>query len=233
MYKSRPQILVVDDDDRLRALLQKFLDEQGFMVTTVDSAAKARKAMEESAFDVIVLDVMMPQETGLEFLGTLDAATRPPVLMLSAMGETDDRIRGLETGADDYLSKPFEPKELVLRINAIVRRKQGKKNETGVIIFGDNQFNLANGQLSAAGKMIALTSGEIAMLKLLAQHAGKPVTREALVATLPGTVSERSIDVQITRLRKKIEENEGKPVHLQSVRGVGYVLYASRQEGAA
>lgn len=229
MNKQKAHVLVVDDDDRLRALLQKFLRDKGFQVTTVASAREARGAIEQSLFDVMVLDVMMPGETGIELLKELKPKNRPPVLMLSAMGEADDRIRGLEVGADDYLAKPFEPKELVLRLQSILRRSQNTGVYTGSVSFGAFTFDMQTGQLIRENDTIALTSGEIGMMKLLAQQAGKPVSREDLAGTLPGVVNERSVDVHITRLRKKMEENEGRPQHLQTIRGKGYVLYAQRE----
>jgi two-component system phosphate regulon response regulator OmpR len=225
-FEEKPHILVVDDDDRLRSLLKKYLSEQGFMVTAVESAAEARRKMAWFDFDIIVLDVMMPGETGLEFLASLGTA-RPPVLMLSAMGETEDRIKGLEFGADDYLPKPFEPKELVLRLKTILRRTASLSK---TVTFGDFVFDVSASQLKRGGEPIYLTSNESAMLKLLAEHAGTPVTREALARLMPGSSNERSVDVQITRLRKKFGE-EGKSLYLQTVRGAGYVLYVSAGPG--
>lgn len=223
--QQKPHILIVDDDDRLRALLKKFLSEQGFLLTAAADAAEARRKLAWFAFDLIILDVMMPGETGLELLESLkDQAA--PVLMLSAMGEADDRIAGLEVGAEDYLVKPFEPKELVLRVRAILKRAAPAREKSRALRFGDFSFDLSASQLRRGGENVALTSAEAAMLKLLAERAGQPVSREELSRQLPGAPSERSIDVQITRLRKKIEESEGKPVYLQTVRGAGYVLYA-------
>ncbi|MFO0389160.1 MAG: response regulator [Alphaproteobacteria bacterium] len=234
MDMHKAHILVVDDDDRLRALLQKFLSEQGFMVTAVSSTAEARRKMACFIFDVLVLDVMMPDETGLDFLASLKHMNCPPVLMLSAMGEVEDRIRGLEVGADDYLPKPFEPKELVLRLQAILRRKTANNDaKQRRLKFGEFTFDISSNQLMRSDEKIYLTSSEALLLKLLAEHSGKPVSREQLAQVIPGTASERSIDVQITRLRKKLGENEGKPVHLQTMRGAGYVLYGTWQEQAA
>lgn len=224
--ETKAHIVVVDDDDRLRTLLGRFLHEQGFMVSLCASAAKARAVMQWLKPDIVVLDVMMPGETGLEFLRTLPAQARPPVLMLSAMGETDDRIKGLELGADDYLPKPFEPKELVLRLKTILRRQSSTAAiSQQPVVFGDYVFDRALHQLKRADELVSLTPSETSMLALLAQRAGTPVSREELSALIPGGSSERSVDVQITRLRKKIEA-EGKPRYLQTVRGAGYVLYA-------
>lgn len=223
---EKPHILVVDDDDRLRALLKKFLQEQGFRVSEAASAEAARGLLGWFAFDVMVLDVMMPGQTGIEMLASLNKPF-PPVLMLSAMGEPDDRINGLEHGADDYLVKPFEPKELVLRLRAILRRTVQDKQKTA-LHFGEYSFEMDTGQLKHGFEPIALTSNESAMLKILGEQAGQPVSRETLARLMPGAGNERTVDVQVTRLRKKIGENEGKPLHLQTVRGAGYVLFAKK-----
>lgn len=226
MTETKPHILVVDDDDRLRALLKKFLREQGFMVSEAANAQQAKKCLGWFTFDVMVLDVMMPGQTGLEFLESLNG-NAPPTLMLSAMGEADDRILGLECGAEDYLVKPFEPKELILRIRTILRRSAQQKASPQVR-FGDYAFDMNTGQLRKGEEPVALTSSESALLKMLAEHAGKPVAREELSRLLPAAGNERTVDVQITRLRKKLGDSEGKPLHLQTVRGAGYVLYASK-----
>jgi two-component system phosphate regulon response regulator OmpR len=225
MGLDKAHILIVDDDNRLRALLKKFLSEQGFMVTAVSDAAEARRKLEWFVFDLMILDVMMPGESGLSFLQSLAKQSHVPVLMLSAMGDVDDRIRGLEIGAEDYLSKPFEPKELVLRIRAILRRSQPLKDQGKTVVFGDYTFNASAGTLMQGSTSIPLTTNEMVLLKALTETAGQPVSREELARRMPGSGSERSVDVQITRLRKKIEETEGKPVYLQTVRGAGYVLY--------
>jgi len=230
MAHDKPHILVVDDDDRLRALLIKYLSEQEFIVTAAASAAEARRKLGAFIFDLLILDVMMPGETGLELLASLDAAATP-VLMLSAMGEAADRISGLEGGAEDYLTKPFEPKELVLRIRAILRRTAAQKEKTALVQFGDLQFDMGAAQLKRGNDIINLTSNEAAMLKLLSARAGEPVSREELSALMPGGGNERSVDVQMSRLRKKIEDGDGKPLYLQTVRGAGYVLYAQKAGG--
>jgi two-component system, OmpR family, phosphate regulon response regulator OmpR len=224
---DKPHILVVDDDDRLRLLLSKYLSDQGFMVTAAASAAEARRKLSAFIFDLLILDVMMPGETGFELLASLKN-NNTPVLMLSAMGEVEDRINGLELGADDYLNKPFEPKELVLRISAILRRVAAQEEKSLAVQFGVFRFDLANLQLKKGEEVIYLTSNEALMLKLLAQHAGTPVSREDLSKLMPGSSNERSIDVQMVRLRKKIEENDSKPLYIQTVRGAGYVLYAQK-----
>lgn len=224
---DKPHILVVDDDDRLRLLLSKYLSDQGFMVTAAASAAEARRKLSAFIFDLLILDVMMPGETGFELLASLKN-NNTPVLMLSAMGEVEDRINGLELGADDYLNKPFEPKELVLRISAILRRVAAQEEKSLAVQFGVFRFDLANLQLKKGEEVIYLTSNEALMLKLLAQQAGTPVSREDLSKLMPGSSNERSIDVQMVRLRKKIEENDSKPLYIQTVRGAGYVLYAQK-----
>lgn len=229
--EAQPHILVVDDDDRLRALLKKFLSEQGFWVSSAANTAQARTCLEWFQFDLLVLDVMMPGETGVDFLEKLPESARPPVLMLSAMGEAEDRVRGLEVGAQDYLVKPFEPKELVLRIRTILKRQKPVSAGPVPVVFGPFKFDAARAQLWRGEDPVYLTGSEAALLALLAEHAGKPVAREELARLIPGGVNERTVDVHITRLRKKIEESEGRPLHLQTVRGAGYVLYATR-EGA-
>lgn len=228
---SKPHLLVVDDDDRLRKLLGRFLCEHGCMVTEAADAAQAHRALEWFVFDLMILDVMMPGQTGLELLAALGERRRLPVLMLSALGEADDRIRGLETGAEDYLAKPFEPKELLLRVQAILRRAASTQGSAGSVVFGEYRFDLASGRLSRSGEPVHLTTAESALLALLAARPGTPQSREQLAAQMAGASSERSVDVQVTRLRKKIEASAGRPLYLQTVRGAGYVLHG-RREGA-
>jgi two-component system phosphate regulon response regulator OmpR len=225
MAEPKAHILVVDDDDRLRSLLKKFLRDQQFMVTTAADVAEARRKLAWFMFDLIILDVMMPGESGFDLLASLPEDVKGSVLMLSAMGDADDRVRGLENGAEDYIVKPFEPKELVLRIKTILRRKSSQPEKSRFITFGGYRFDFTTSQLKRGAENIYLTSNEMSILKLLAENSGKPVSREELSKLMPGAASERTVDVQITRLRKKIEESEGKPVYLQTVRGAGYVLY--------
>ncbi len=227
MTSDKPHILVVDDDDRLRSLLSKYLRDQGFMVTAAANASEARRKLGAFIFDLLILDVMMPDESGLEFLASLKGE-RLPVLMLSAMGEVEDRISGLELGAEDYLTKPFEPKELVLRIRAILRRVSTREEKSLIVQFGDYRFDLGSSQLKRGEEIVHLTSNEVVLLRFLAQQAGTPVSREELSKAMPGSGNERSIDVQMLRLRKKIEENDSKPLYIQTVRGAGYVLYAQK-----
>lgn len=225
MSLDAPHILVVDDDTRLRELLHKYLTEQGFRITAAQDAADARAKLVSFDFDLIVLDIMMPGESGLELTRGLREASQVPVLLLTAMAEIEDRIAGLESGADDYLSKPFEPRELVLRINAILRRTQTSAPD-GQIAFGDYSFDLAREELRRGEEFVRLTAAEASLLKTLARQPGVPVSRETLSAENPMIGNTRAIDVQVTRLRRKIEENPRFPRHLQAVRGIGYVLIA-------
>ncbi len=225
MSLDAPHILVVDDDTRLRELLHKYLTEQGFRITAAQDAADARAKLLSFDFDLLVLDIMMPGESGLELTRGLRQASQVPVLLLTAMGEIEDRIAGLESGADDYLCKPFEPRELVLRINAILRRTQAPAPD-GQIAFGDYSFDLARAELRRGEEFVRLTAAEASLLKTLARQPGVPVSREALSAENPSIGNTRAIDVQVTRLRRKIEENPRFPRHLQAVRGIGYVLIA-------
>ena len=225
MSLDAPHILVVDDDTRLRELLHKYLTEQGFRITAAQDAADARAKLASFDFDLIVLDIMMPGESGLELTRGLREASQVPVLLLTAMAEIEDRIAGLESGADDYLSKPFEPRELVLRINAILRRTQAPAPD-GQIAFGDYSFDLAREELRRGEEFVRLTAAEASLLKTLARQPGVAVSRETLSAENPMIGNTRAIDVQVTRLRRKIEENPRFPRHLQAVRGIGYVLIA-------
>lgn len=219
-------VLIVDDDTRLRELLRKYLSENGYRVTTAGAAPAARDRMRGLLFDIVVLDVMMPGESGIDFARTVRGGGDPvPILMLTARGEPQDRITGLESGVDDYLPKPFEPKELLLRINSILRRAHGGARRSRRILFGDFDFEVESGRLARNGEAVHLTSGEAATLKALAQAPGMTVSRETLGENGeqgPG----RAVDVQITRLRRKIEDDPRKPRHLQTVRGEGYVLWA-------
>ncbi len=225
MNPDAPHILVVDDDTRLRELLHKYLTEQDFRITAARDAADASAKLAAFNFDLIVLDIMMPGESGLELTRRLHEHNQVPVLLLTAMGETEDRIAGLESGADDYLSKPFEPRELVLRINAILRRTQAPAESIdGKIRFGGFCFDPAREELRRGDEFVRLTSAEASLLKTLARQPGVPVSRETLTAESPMIGNTRAIDVQVTRLRRKIEENPRFPRYLQAVRGVGYIL---------
>ena len=223
---DRPHILVVDDDRRLRQLLRSYLAENGFRVTVAANAAEARRRMEGISFDLMILDIMMPGENGKQLTERLRAASEKiPVLMLSALAETEDRIAGLGSGSDDYLSKPFEPRELVLRIRNLLRRAAVAPPPRGEVRFGAFSFNLPKGELRREGELVRLTSREKDLLRLLAEHVGNPVARADLAQ--PGSEeSARSVDVQINRLRQKIEIDPSSPIFLQTVRGSGYALLA-------
>lgn len=216
-----PHILVVDDDNRLRKLLGQFLRDHGFAVSTAADAKEARQAMDMFAFDAMILDVMMPGEDGISLAASLPVP-RMPILMLSAKSEAEDRIFGLEAGVDDYLTKPFEPKELILRLQTILRRAGERKHPPADIQFGEYVYHPGANQLSKGGAPIHLTGMEAALLKALAECPGQPVSREAL-AERAEIANTRSVDVQITRLRKKIEPHD-RPVYIQTVRGEGYAL---------
>jgi two-component system phosphate regulon response regulator OmpR len=219
-------VLVVDDDTRLRELLKSFLS-RNFRVSTAGNAAQARHQLDAIDFDLIVLDVMMPGQTGLDFAGELRRTSDVPILMLTAMGDPKDRIAGLEKGVDDYLGKPFEPRELLLRIQSILRRgRPAEPADTAPerLTFGPFQFDLALGELTQKGKRVPLTDAEIALLRALGTRLGEVLSRETLCKSVGGGVNERAIDVQVTRLRRKIEPDPGFPRYLRTVRGQGYRL---------
>jgi two-component system, OmpR family, phosphate regulon response regulator OmpR len=220
-----PHILVVDDDRRIRSLLQSFLMENGFRISVAASAMDAREQMRIMAFDLVVLDIMMPGETGLSLAQSLrQSGNTVPVLMLSALAEPSDRIAGLESGSDDYLTKPFEPRELLLRIRGLLRRQEQPARGRAEVAFGPYVFHLQRGELRKGAEPVRLTSRERECLRTLAASAGTPVARGDLA---PETSEEgaRSVDVQINRLRQKIEDDPSNPVYLQTVRGAGYVLH--------
>lgn len=226
MENVKAHILVVDDDKRLRSLLQRFLRDGGFYVSTAKDAEEARGQLKSYKFDLLIVDIMMPNESGLEFLSGLRQESSVPVIMLTAMGETADRIAGLERGADDYLPKPFEPQELVLRIKSILRRAPVENKENieklnlGLCVYDMSKKELVGKQ----GQVIHITPLEQSMLCILGQKSGQIFTREKLAEILGAGQSPRSIDVQITRLRKKIEKDSKNPRYLQTVRGKGYML---------
>ncbi|MCP5367650.1 MAG: response regulator transcription factor [Hyphomicrobiales bacterium] len=224
MDENLPHILVVDDDDRLRELLRKFLSENGFVVGTARNAADARAKLESLAFDLLILDLMMPDESGLEFAARLRAQSTLPILMLTARGEPEDRIAGLERGADDYLVKPFEPRELLLRLNNILRRIPKAEDPASVVRFGSFAFVPEREELLHNGTPVRLTSVEAALLKALAHEPGAVLSREDLIERTGAGGGGRAVDVQVTRLRRKIENDPRMPRYLQTVRGKGYVL---------
>lgn len=229
MIPNDPHLLVVDDDERLRALLQRYLATNGYRVSAASGAAEARELMAGLAFDLLVLDVMMPGESGLDFARDLRRTSSVPILMLTARGDAADRIAGLERGADDYLPKPFEPRELLLRINSLLRRTTAATPPPAAepVKMGVALFDTQGGRLTRGGKPVKLTGAEAALLQLFAAHAGRPFSRADLCKRL-NVALERSIDVQVTRLRRKIEEDPKLPLYLQTVRGVGYMLVPDR-----
>jgi two-component system, OmpR family, phosphate regulon response regulator OmpR len=223
---TQQHILIVDDDDKLRSLLGKFLHEQGYAITEVADSKAARAVMQSLIPDLVVLDVMMPFERGTILAGELRTKKSSPVLMLTALGEAQDRIEGLEAGADDYLAKPFQPKELLLRIRNILDRVSRSDDTARMIQFGEFVFYTATGNLKRSGELVYLTTSEQLCLRALAQSLGQPVAREILASASGdmGSSNERSIDVLINRLRKKIEANPSKPRYIQTVRHLGYAL---------
>jgi two-component system phosphate regulon response regulator OmpR len=225
---DNPHLLVVDDDQRLRGLLQRYLSANGFRVTAAADAAEARNLIKSISFDGLILDVMMPGESGLDLASDLRAQYDLPILMLTALGEPQDRIAGLERGVDDYLPKPFEPRELALRVSALIRRARNMQPPPHrEVRMGECVFDAERGELTRAGKRVKLTSSEVLMLKLFAANAGRSFSRAALCTRLSIQL-ERSVDVQVTRLRRKIEEDPKLPLYLQTVRGIGYVLVPDR-----
>jgi len=230
MAETDLHLLIVDDDARIRELLRKFLMRQGFWVTTARDAAHARKLLEGLEFDLIVLDVMMPGEDGVTFTRALRRAIATPILLLTARGETSDRITGFEAGADDYLPKPFEPKELLLRINAILRRVPAAKGGAEVpmvLHLGPIRYDVGRGELWQGEERVRLTATEAQLMRIFSACPGEAVSRTRLVEQLGrdgGQAQERAVDVQITRLRRKIESDPKQPRYLQTVRGEGYML---------
>ena len=224
MSGPEPHLLVVDDDARLCELLRRYLSDNGFRVTTAQDAGEARAKLAAFAFDLIVLDVMMPGEDGLSLTRALRGEGRVPVLLLTAMAEPEDRVNGLELGADDYLSKPFEPRELVLRIRNVLQRRPADDPERRELRFGGCRFDLVRGELYRGGDPVHLTAAEAALLSALAQKAPQAVPREELALSAQFSGNVRNVDVQMTRLRRKIERDPRFPRYLQTVRGTGYAL---------
>ena len=240
---SQPHILIIDDDERLRQLISRFLREDGFRVTAAADAEEARKRLAGVQFDLMVVDVMMPGESGLDLVRDLKHAdTSPPCLMMTAMGDPGQRLHGLESGADDYMTKPFEPRELSLRINNILARQQGhvrtqadaetafQEQGEGMVLFGPHQFDRDRQLLTTAGKRHHLTSAERKLLGCFCDHHDSVLSREQISAMLEGQMEGRSIDVAVARLRRKLEPNPGKPVFLLTARGHGWVLETDHRE---
>lgn len=224
--ETTPHILIVDDDTRIRELLQKYLADNGYRTSSAADAAEAQRKMDALTYDLLVLDIMMPGITGLEFTAKLREAENPvPILLLTALAETEQRIEGLTLGADDYLPKPFDPKELLLRVQNILRRAGADENAIAPpeeVRFGNYLFRFERGELTCDGARITLTTREIEVLRCMTQAPGRIVTRSELADG--EEISERAIDVQINRLRRKIEADPRDPIYLQTVRGAGYVL---------
>ena len=227
------KILIVDDDERLRRLLERFLTEQGYRVRGVENAEQMDRVLARELFNLVVLDLMMPGEDGLSVCSRLRASNNQvPIIMLTAKGDEASRIHGLELGADDYLAKPFNPRELLARIKAVLRRQNtsvpgAPGNEEASVSFGDYSLSLATRELSKGDQVHMLTTGEFAVLKALVEHAREPLTRDKLMNLARGRewdALERSIDVQVSRLRRMIEPDPSKPRYIQTVWGVGYVF---------
>ena len=223
-------LLIVDDDERIRGLLQKFLVRSGFLVSTARNAAHARRILSGLEFDLIVLDVMMPEEDGISLCHDLRQSITTPILLLTAKGETSDRITGLEAGADDYLAKPFEPKELLLRINAILRRVPASEPaivRPKVLNLGPIRYDIERGELWHGENLVRLTATESQLMRIFSASPAEPISRAKLVDELNrsgGQTQERAVDVQITRLRRKLESDPKQPRYLQTVRGAGYMI---------
>lgn len=229
---SQPEahLLIVDDDERIRVLLQKFLIRAGFLVSAARDAGHAERILAGLDFDLLILDVMMPGEDGVSFCRRLRETRELPILLLTAKGETEDRIAGLEAGADDYLAKPFEPKELLLRINSILRRvppPEPLDSRPKILSLGPFRYDVENGAMWEGETLVRLTATESQLMRIFAAHVGEPVSRTKLVEDLgrdKGQAQERAVDVQITRLRRKLEADPKQPRYIQTVRGAGYML---------
>lgn len=230
MNAEDAHLLIVDDDERIRGLLQKFLVRNGFLVTTARDSAHARRILSGLEFDLIVLDVMMPGEDGISLCRDLRTTNTTPILLLTARAETAGRIAGLEAGADDYLAKPFEPKELLLRINAILRRVPAAEPavvKPKALMLGPLRYDVDRGELWNGSDLVRLTATENQLMRIFAAKPGEPVSRTQLVEELNrsgGQTQERAVDVQITRLRRKLESDPKQPRYLQTVRGAGYMI---------
>ncbi|GGA95539.1 response regulator [Allosediminivita pacifica] len=230
MSAPEPHLLIVDDDERIRGLLQKYLMRAGFLVTAARDAAHARRILSGLDFDLLVLDVMMPGEDGVSLTRSIRETRDTPILLLTARSETEDRIKGLEAGADDYLTKPFEPKELLLRINAILRRVPEAPDESvapKLLTLGPCRYDIERGEMWRGEQLVRLTATESALMKIFSGRPGEPISRAQLVEDLGrdrGQSQERAVDVQITRLRRKLETDPKQPRYLQTVRGAGYML---------
>ncbi len=222
---KKPHILIVDDDSRILKLLKKFLTQNDFLVSTSTSAVEAAELLANFTYDLIVLDVMMPEVTGIEFATKIkDSGSIMPIVMLTALSEPEDRIRGLESGANDYVTKPFEPRELLLRIKNLINSHNLYKKEQQIARFGNNYYNLVTKELTQNDKHIKLSSSEEKLLDTLIESDGKVISRDDISEKMGG-LNPRSVDVQIVRLRNKIETDPKAPKFLKTIRNQGYVLY--------
>ncbi len=228
LERHNTHILVVDDDDRIRLLLQKYLNRHGFRTSVAENAETARKKMKGLVFDLLILDIMMPGEDGLSLSKSLRETNNVPIILLTAKGDVSDRITGLKLGVDDYLTKPFEPEELLLRIDNVFRRI-GTTPATTHVYFGEYSYDIEARLLTKSGDRVRLTTGEQVLLSLLAQQAGNTVSRYELSQNISAN-SDRAVDVQITRLRRKIEDNPAEPDFILTVRGEGYRLMCRTSE---
>ena len=233
MELEKKHILIVDDDTRICDLLEKFLNKNSYLVSAVHSAEQARQILSGLEFDLIILDVMMPRENGIELTSHLREKNKTPIILLTAKGDAEDRILGLEAGADDYLPKPFEPMELLLRIKAVLRRTGEnliyKDNINQLLSFGEVSFDTERNELWDHQNLVYLTSSESKIMQIFSKSIGVPITRFDLIKALKTDgkpMNDRAIDVQITRLRRKIERNPKEPRYLQTLRGIGYMLTA-------
>ena len=220
--RADTHILIIDDDDRIRELLSRYLTKQGYRASTANGADQARAKMQGLKYDLLIVDIMMPGEDGLSLTRSLREHHDVPIILLTALGEAEQRIAGLRSGADDYLPKPFEPEELLLRIDNIFRRA-GKNLTADKVVFGPYAYDLTKGILRKNGKQMKLTTGEQTLLSLLAGQAGAVVSRYILSENIKAQ-SERAVDVQMTRLRRKLEDDTSEPQFLLTVRGEGYRL---------
>lgn len=230
---EQAHILVIDDDDRLRELLRRFLSESGFRVSDAANAAQARHLLGSLAFDLLVIDVMMPGQNGVDFLAEIRPDNDVPALFLTALAEADNRIAGLEAGADDYIGKPFEPRELILRIQRILARQPKEKIDDSLVSFGTFTFEIETGRLLSSGLPLHITTAERDLLAAFASHPNETLSREDLHESLQGRMEGRSIDVAIARLRRKLEDNPKKPLYLLTVRGAGWSLRTGSMGGTS
>jgi two-component system, OmpR family, phosphate regulon response regulator OmpR len=228
-FVALPHILVIDDDDRIRDLVARYLQEHDFLVSTAADAAQAHDILAVMSYDALVVDVMMPGQSGMEFTKELRQNNDVPVILLTAMGETEDKIKGLSVGADDYLTKPFDPRELVLRLQAILRRRPKHEGGNQTLHIGSWIFDSDHNELVDGSTIVKLTDGEANLLKALAVKAGEVISRDELATACNLDGEKRTVDVQVTRLRRKLEIDSNNPRYLQTVRGKGYILRAEKR----